>query len=165
MTSRPARPSGSAATPPTAPSPTMTTSVFLRSVAMAASLHAEGCVCIGGLPYGLGPRGHALLVGGDHQSQAGIANQIPADEVGVAAVIGIAERALDGVCAHEVEECCGVGSEAGSDVLLHIGEHRVLVRRGQFREGLAFGGLGVGVDRSEPRGMGAAPAAQRAGEA
>jgi hypothetical protein len=90
--------------------------------------------------------------------------QIPADEVGVAAVIGIAERALDGVGAHEVEECCGVGSEAGSDVLLHIGEHRLLVRRGQFREGRAFGGLGVGVDGSEPRGIGVARAAQRAGE-
>src|SRR5262245_15718263 len=164
MTSRPARASGSAATPPTAPSPTMTTSVFLRSVAMAASLHAEACVCIRGLAYGLGPRGHALLVGGDYQSQAGIADQIPADEVGVAAVIGIAERALDGVGAHEVEECCGVGSKAGSDVLLHIGEHHVLVRHGQFREGLASGGLGVGVDRSEPRGIGAARAAQRAGE-
>src|SRR5262245_53419988 len=45
-----------------------------------------------------------------------------------------------------------------------LGEHHVLVRHGQFREGLAFGGLGVGVDRSEPRGIGAARAAQRAGE-
>src|SRR5215831_6971058 len=127
MTSRPARASGSAATPPAAPSPAMTTSVFLRSVAMAASLHAEGRVRIGGLTDGLGPRRHALLLGGDHHADAGIPDQIPADEVGVAAVIGIAERALDGVGAHEIEERRGVGGKAGGDVLLNVCEDRVLV--------------------------------------
>src|SRR5262249_62056458 len=77
MTSRPARASGSAATPPTAPRPTMTTSVFLRSMAMAASLHSEGRVRVGGLAYGRGPRSPGLLLGGDHHPDAGIADQIP----------------------------------------------------------------------------------------
>src|SRR4029079_10004542 len=116
ITSRPARGSGSAATPPTAPSPTMTTSVFLRSMAMAASLasavhrafHGEAGVGIGRGPLGLGTRLHALLVGGARRPDAGIADQVPADEVGVAAVIGIAERALDGVGAHQREERGGV---------------------------------------------------------
>src|SRR5712671_5584732 len=49
-----------------ASSPTMTTSVFLRSMAMAASLHSEGCIRVGGLAHGLRPHVHALLVGGDH---------------------------------------------------------------------------------------------------
>src|SRR6476646_10148815 len=81
ITSRPARASGSAATPPTAPNPTMTTSVFLRSMAMAASLgsavHGEAGVGIGGGALGLGARLHALLVGGDRKPDAGIADQIP----------------------------------------------------------------------------------------
>src|SRR6476646_9427153 len=98
ITSRPARASGSAATPPTAPSPTMTTSVFLRSMAMAASLrsagHREAGVGIGRGALGLGAHLHALLVGRDREADAGIADQVPADEDGVAAVIGIAERAL-----------------------------------------------------------------------
>src|SRR5262249_59462051 len=98
---RPGRRSGRAASPPTAPSPTMTTPVFLRAVAMAASLHAEGCVCIRGLAYGLGPRGHALLVGGGHQSHAGIADQIPAYQVGFAAIIWVPALALAGVRPHD----------------------------------------------------------------
>src|SRR5262249_57590205 len=53
---------------------------------------------------------------------------------------------------------------AGGDVLLHVGEHRVLVWLGKFGEGRAFGGLGVGIDGGEPRGIGAARAPQRASE-
>src|SRR5215468_9731644 len=64
MTSAPARASGKAATPPTAPSPTMTTSVFLRSMAMVASLRAalrgEHRLLIGGPAHRL-RRAHALL--------------------------------------------------------------------------------------------------------
>src|SRR4029077_12603663 len=138
ITSRPARVSGSAATPPTAPSPTMTTSVFLRSMAMGASLrsavHREAGVGIGRGTLGLGARLHALLVGGDRQPDAGIADQVPADEVGVAAVIGIAERALDGVGAHEGKERGGAGGEAGRDVLLHVREHGVLIGRRELGE-------------------------------
>src|SRR5215510_6607159 len=84
ITASPARASGSAATPPTAPSPTMTTSVFLRSMAMAASLlaragHGERRVGVGRLPHRLRPRAHALLLGGDGEADAWIADQIPAD--------------------------------------------------------------------------------------
>src|SRR5215831_11058661 len=163
-TSRPARASGSAATPPTAPSPTMTTSVFLRSVAMATSLHAEGRVRVGGLVERLGPRLHALLFGGHHHADAGIADQFPADEVGVATVIGIAEGALDGVGADKIEEGRGVGGKAGGDILLKVGEHRVLVRRGKLGEGPALGRLRVGVEGNKPRGIGAARAAKGASE-
>src|SRR5262249_62208607 len=123
---------GSRAPPRPAPTPPMTTSVFLRSMAMAASLHSEGCIRVGGLAHGFCPHVHALLVGGDYQAQAGVTDQIPADEIGIAAVVGIAERALDGVGAHEVEERRGVRRKTGGDVLLHVGEHRVLVWLGKF---------------------------------
>src|SRR5205085_7022107 len=46
VTSSPACASGSAATPPTAPSPTMTTSVFLRLVAMTAAFQREHRIVI-----------------------------------------------------------------------------------------------------------------------
>src|ERR1700757_2242369 len=103
ITSSPARASGSAATPPTAPSPTMTTSVFLRSMAMGAAFHGEHRVLIGRFAHGL-RRFHALLVLADRHADAGKADQVPTDEIGVAAVIGIAERALDGMGAHEIEK-------------------------------------------------------------
>src|SRR5215510_5541140 len=47
ITSRPARAGGSTATPPTAPSPTTITSVFLRLVAMTASALAEHGFVVG----------------------------------------------------------------------------------------------------------------------
>src|SRR4051794_27638859 len=168
ITSRPARASGSAATPPTAPSPTMTTSVFLRSMAMAASLgsavHREAGVGVSGGALGLGARLHALLVGGDSKPDAGIADQVPADEIGVAAVIGIAERALDGVGAHEREERGGVGGEAGGDVLLHVGEHGILIGRRELGERRAFLRLRVDIDGGEVGGIAGARAAQRSCE-
>jgi metallo-beta-lactamase class B len=46
-TLKPARVSGNAASPPTAPRPIIATSVFLRSMAMIAALHREHCVRIG----------------------------------------------------------------------------------------------------------------------
>src|SRR5215813_4885028 len=97
ITSRPARASGSAATPPAAPSPMMTTSVFLRLMAMAAPFDRERHVVIDRLAYGLRAHRHTLVVGAHRQADAGIADEIPADEVGVAAVIRIAERALNRV--------------------------------------------------------------------
>src|SRR5262245_13946528 len=84
--SRPSRASGSAATPPTAPRPMMTTSVFLRSMAMAATFHREHWIVVSGLPDQLCAHAHALLVLGDRQTDAGVADQIPADEIRVAAV-------------------------------------------------------------------------------
>src|SRR5271167_3017192 len=118
ITSSPARASGNAATPPTAPSPMMTTSVFLRSMAMGAAFHGEHGVLIGRLAHGL-RRLHALLVLAHRHAQPRKADQVPADEIGVAAVIGIAERALDCVGADEIEEGRGVRHEAGGDVPFH----------------------------------------------
>src|SRR5262245_43330612 len=169
ITSSPALARGRAATPPTAPSPTMTTSVFLRSMAMAASLlaraaHGEAGIGISRLPHRLRLYAHALLLGGDGEAQAGIAEHVPADEVGVAAVIRIAERALDGVGAHEREERRGVRREAGGDVLLHLGEHGVLVRGRELREDRALLFLRIGVERREVGGVARARAAQRPSE-
>src|SRR5215470_13272704 len=84
ITSSPARASGSAATPPTAPRPTMTTSVFLRLMAMAAPFDGERHIVIGRLANGLRPHRHALVVSADGKPDAGIADEIPADEVGIA---------------------------------------------------------------------------------
>src|ERR1700694_215702 len=77
-TSSPAGASGSAATPPTAPSPIMTTSVFLRSMAMSAPRHGEHRLVIGRLADRLRRR-HALLVLADRHAQARISDQFPAD--------------------------------------------------------------------------------------
>ena len=49
-------------------------------------------------------RAQPLILGRDVGAHAGIADQIPADEVGVAAVVGIAERALQRVRADHGEE-------------------------------------------------------------
>ena len=46
----------------------------------------------------------ALLLGRDGEAQPRIAEQLPADEVRVAAVVRIAERALERVAQHELEE-------------------------------------------------------------
>src|SRR5215510_3522964 len=140
-TSSPARASGSAATPPTAPMPTMTTSVFLRLMAMTAPFDRERHVVIGRLANGLRSHRHALVVSAHRQADAGIADEIPTHEVGVAAIIGIAERALNGVRADEIEECRGVGRKAGGDVLLKVSEHRVLVACRKLGERGALLGL------------------------
>src|SRR5215831_15228912 len=71
ITSRPARASGSAATPPTAPNPTMTTSVFLRLMAMAAPFDRERHVVIGRLANRFRPCRHALVVGAHRKADAG----------------------------------------------------------------------------------------------
>src|SRR4029077_11060735 len=62
ITSSPACVSGSAATPPTAPRPTITTSVFLRLVAMTAALDREHSVVVSRFPDGCRLNLHALLV-------------------------------------------------------------------------------------------------------
>src|ERR1700730_11246732 len=119
ITSSPARASGSAATPPTAPSPTMTTSVFLRSMVMSAAFHREHRFVVGRLANGL--RGFdALLVFADRHAQARIADQVPADEICIATIVGIAKRALNRMGADKIEECGGIREEAGSDVLVHV---------------------------------------------
>src|SRR5215471_18068344 len=163
ITSSPARASGSAATPPTAPSPMMTTSVFLRSMAMGAAFHGEHRVLVCRFAYGL-RRFHALFVLADRHAQAGKTDQVPADEIGVAAVIGIAERALDRMGAHEIEEGRGFRHESGGDVLLHVGQDGVLIGCREAREQGAVLGLRIGVEGGEAGGISLAQGRQRTGE-
>src|SRR5512134_1641545 len=105
--SSPACASGSAATPPTAPSPTMTTSVFFSSVAIVPTVviprRARGAsslehpVLVGGHVGRSGARVELLLRGGHGKSDTRVTNQIPSHKVRVAPVVGITEGALDGV--------------------------------------------------------------------
>src|SRR5262245_32811060 len=95
ITSSPAWASGRVATPPTAPSPTMTTSVLLRFVAMAASFLREHLEVIGRPAVGRRLHAHTLVVLGDHHAEPGVDNQVPADEVRVTAIVRIDEHALD----------------------------------------------------------------------
>src|SRR6478672_5975229 len=105
MTSSPARVRGSAAVPPAAPSPTMTTSVFLSLVAMSASARdLEDGVVGGRLVRRLHLRPDPLLDGGHGQLDPGELDQVPAHEVRVAAVVRVAEHALQRVLAHGLEE-------------------------------------------------------------
>src|SRR5258708_5054829 len=104
ITSRPARARGRAATPPAAPNPTITTSVFLRLVAMIAAAARKHRVVIGGFQNWLGFGVHALIVRGHAHANAGIADQFPTDEVRIPTVIGIGKRAFDRMCTEEIEE-------------------------------------------------------------
>src|SRR5690554_6695028 len=112
ITLRPALTSGSTATPPTAPSPITTTSVLGSSVAMITSLCDSSRIyrilgvsrhVIGGLPAGGQPPALADFFRTGDDAHTGVADQVPADEVAVATVVGIAEGAVDGVIAHHVE--------------------------------------------------------------
>src|SRR4051812_21384156 len=105
-TSMPAWASGSAATPPAAPSPMITTSVSLSLVAMRLVLVrvqialrgrlAERLVVVGRLVIRLQLvcLERLLIRGRHHRAHAGVPEQVPADEIRIAAVIRIAEHAL-----------------------------------------------------------------------
>ena len=49
-------------------------------------------------------RSHALLLGRDGEAQPRITDELPADEILVAAVVRVAERTLERVAEHELEE-------------------------------------------------------------
>src|SRR5947207_6648232 len=103
-TLRPARASGSTATPPAAPRPTTATSTGFRLVAMAAS------VC--GCAHGLDRHDNLLLLGGDREPRARIADQIPAGEIPVPAVEGISEHTFERQLANAQEKRARIGSES-----------------------------------------------------
>src|SRR5262245_15503149 len=123
ITFSPARANGSAATPPAAPMPTITTSVPGRLVAMVASIvvvrahrrFVEPLEVVCGLAIGFElPALHRLLIcGGHHGADAGILQEIPPNEVGVAAVERIAKRALARVIEDHGKELCGTRASAG----------------------------------------------------
>src|SRR5262245_17515297 len=120
ITSSPAWASGRAATPPTAPSPTMTTSVLLRFVAMTASFLGEHLEVVCRPAIGRRLHAHALVVLGDRHAEPGAADEIPADEVRIPAIIRIAEHALDRMGPNQVKEGGGRRREPLSGILLHI---------------------------------------------
>src|ERR1051325_6062951 len=137
MTFMPAFASSAARTPPAAPTPTMTTSVF--RVAMTSGrrrfaglrLQADDCrarECL----FVLQVRRRV------DRLAAGEAHQPPAGEVLVAAVHRIREQALDGVRAKRVEELLRRRPrEAGRLALLECRDHLVLLRAVQPHERLA----------------------------
>src|SRR5216684_1986596 len=104
-TLRPACASGSTPTPPTAPRPTTTTSVSLSLVAMGRLIvnvqaHrrlVEHLRIVRGAMVGLQliVLERRLIGRGHLRADAWISDQVPPDEVRVAAVVRVAERALN----------------------------------------------------------------------
>src|SRR5262245_8922406 len=155
--SMPAWAMGSAATPPAAPRPMTTTSVSLRRVAMIVTAVViprrglrEHRVVVGRLVIRLERDADPLIGFGHDSPDAGIAEQIPADEVRVAAVERIAECALDGVRADERKE--GRWQALGL-AGLDVAQYGVLIRGGQLRKRRTVRLDGVPIDRREPRGV------------
>src|SRR5262249_8240969 len=101
---------GSTATPPTAPRPTTTPSVSFNLVRMgpvsmlleAGGGFGEHLAIVGGsmIRLQLLTLQHLLVSGRHRCANSWIPNQVPADEVRVAAVVRIAERSLDRVSPH-----------------------------------------------------------------
>src|SRR5262245_15358807 len=176
ITSRPACASGSAATPPAAPSPMMTTSMSLSRVAMShpcLPVRIEGAevrrTALAGARRRLGERivvvrrlvirlqltllEPLLIDGGDHGAHAGITDEIPADEVRVAAVVRIAERALMRVAEHQREEGGGAAGESSRRTGLDVDEHRILIDRRQLGERLTARRARIPIERGETGGV------------
>src|SRR5262245_32766172 len=170
MTSSPACASGSAATPPTAPSPMMTTSVFLSSVAIVSASVIERCargpppgehpVVVGGHVSRCRPRVQLLLVAGDGQANAWIAHEIPSHEVRIAPVIGVAECPLNRVGENQVEECRGLWESRGG-IAFDLSEDGVLIGGGQTGERIAPGALGIVVQCGKAGTIGLAKRCER----
>src|SRR5580692_2142328 len=130
---RPARASGSTATPPAAPNPTTATSTGFRLMAMLVSGGA-----VGGVMIGLNLNAHLLVGGGGGQARAGIADQVPAREVLVAPIKWVAKHAFHGETPGAIEERTGV-SEAFGVTAFHGGENGVLLFGGQIDERARLG--------------------------
>src|SRR5262249_20678631 len=154
-TSMPACASGSDATPPAAPSPMMTTSVSLSLVAIALPHGAPAplavfreVVVVGRLVIRLHRlRLEALLIRrADHRADAGIVDEIPANEIGVAAVVGIAERPLVRVAEHHRKERRRAAGEAGGCPLLDLRQHCILIAGRQILERRAARGSRVAIE-------------------
>src|SRR5204862_15693 len=145
----PACASGSAATPPAAPSPMMTTSVSL-SLVVTGRLRERLVVVRGAMiRFQLLVLERLLVGGGDHRPHTRIADQIPADEIGVAAIVRIAEGALVRVAQHHREERRGAAGESGGGAGLDVDQHRVLIGRRQISEWRASRGPRIAIQRGE----------------
>ena len=93
---------------------------------MSTAALAEHRFVICRLVYALGRPAHTLLVGRHCHANAGVADQIPAHKIGIATVIRITERALNGVRAHHVKECRPVGQVGLGGVFLDRSEQRTV---------------------------------------
>src|SRR5690349_1229136 len=156
-TSKPAAASGSTATPPAPPKPTTTTSARSSLVAIALSrgrVLVELRVIVGGAERGLELGVHALLFGRHRQAQTRIADELPADEVLIAAVARIAERAFERVPEHELEERARRRREPGHAIAFEIADELVLALRRQRGERCAAARARVRIERREARGVG-----------
>src|SRR5215469_13424444 len=125
-TFNPERASGSTATPPAAPSPITATSTGFSLMLMARA--------VGGLVQRLGQLAHLLVVRTHRQARSRIADQIPAGEILVAAIIRVGEHDLQRQPPHTIKECLRVGRKASGFSILHRREYRVLLIRGEIGE-------------------------------
>jgi hypothetical protein len=77
----------------------------------------------------------ALFVLAARHADTRIADQVPADEIGIAAVIGSQNVPWIVWARTGLKNVAVFGINPGADLLLHVGQHRVLVGRREFREG------------------------------
>src|SRR5688572_22935180 len=153
-TSKPAAASGSTATPPAPPRPMATTTAGASLVVMTPTrrrVRVELRVVIRGALNRLERRIHALLLGSHREPQPRIADELPTDEVLITAVMRIAERALERVTEHEVEESARRRREARGAVQLELREQRVLPLRLERRERAAGLRASIYIERRESR--------------
>src|SRR5579883_570673 len=122
---KPARASGSTATPPAAPRPITATSTGFRLMAIVRpqSRPAVRLDC----------DFHLLVFGRDGNARPGIADHLPAAEVGISAVVGIAEHAFQRQAAEPGENGTRVGEVRGR-ALFHGGDDAISFLWGQLRE-------------------------------
>src|ERR1700722_953812 len=124
-TFNPARASGKTATPPAAPSPTTATSTGGRLVAMVWSRAFSGGP-VGRVVIGFDFHAHLLIVGRSGKALSRVPEQIPAREILVAAVEGIAEHPFHGETPRAIEERASI-RKSRRRAALHGGEQRVLL--------------------------------------
>ena len=147
--------------------PTMTTSVFGKSIAMgpflvhmssrlaragAFSKTSRGRRPTGGLARA---RAQPLVVWRHRESHARVADQIPADKIRVAAVVGIAEGALDRVRSNEIEERRGSGTKPGA-TFVSIAATLILIGCRQRCEPRPFRGSRMRVQAGQAAAIGVA---------
>src|SRR6266568_8464235 len=89
---------------------------------------------------------HALQIRRDSDTRAGIADEIPPNEILVAPIEWIGERSLDRVRPQQIEELRGAARETVGLILFDCLEDGVLLGCRKFRERHAFRRLGVVVD-------------------
>ena len=85
----------------------------------------------------------------DRDADAGIADEIPPDEIFIPAIEWIGERSLDGVGPEQIEKLGGPACETRGLILFDGREDRVLIGCRKLSESHAFRGLSIAVDRRQ----------------